>query len=193
MFVRSKSKFLLLHNLYRKEDEYKLKISEKEFIEQYFVELSAENNKYSHITNIINRTLVYYVRKAHLYKVMFYILSIIAIIFNSSIPIISQLSITHGAILVTILSSVATIFTSISMLFGTKDLWVRYRMLAEILKNECIQYNAKIGLYRNQDIAIEVLISKFRELQQIDYLGWQNYRKQNNDISVEIINGENDI
>lgn len=60
-------------------------------------------------------------------------------------------------LIISVISSIATIITSSLTLFTMKDTWFRYRDNVESMKSECIKFSHKIDIYRdnNESILIE--------------------------------------
>lgn len=116
----------------------------------------------SHIQNKIIRARVeqvlnWNVKKATYHKYLFYLLSMITIILNSSIPIINQLN--EYDLAITIIASITSIITSILTLINFKDVWYRYRKTAEEIKRECMKLNCRYGEYEFEDRETRFLIN----------------------------------
>ena len=105
----------------------------------------------------IEHLLDWYIRKANFYKNLFYALSFSLIVINALIPVLTNIKIENKDIIISIMSSVATIITSSLTLFTMKDTWFRYRDNAESMKSECIKFTHKIGVYEdgNESVIIE--------------------------------------
>ncbi|EPB9414074.1 DUF4231 domain-containing protein [Clostridium perfringens] len=110
----------------------------------------------------ISHLLDWYVRKATFYKNLFYSMSVILIIINALIPVISQSALVNKDIIISFGSSIATIISSALTLFTMKDTWFRYRNYAELIKEECMKYNSCYGDYNNDKA--QLLLSQNIEL-----------------------------
>lgn len=99
----------------------------------------------------IDHLLDWYVRKATFSKNSFYIMSIMIIVINAGIPILSQSELIYKNILISCMSGIATIVTSLITLFTVKDTWFRYRNHVELIKQECIKCLSGVGNYTNDD------------------------------------------
>ncbi|EOU1755917.1 DUF4231 domain-containing protein [Clostridium perfringens] len=132
------------------------------------IEIYTSEIKNTIIQKRVGQVLEWNIKKATKYKFLFYLLSIIIIILNASIPIINQIN--GYEILITIISSIVLALTSIISLINFKDTWHRYRYTAEAIKGECMRFNCRTIEYRdeNRDTVflerIERLISAEREL-----------------------------
>lgn len=131
----------------------------------------------------IDHLLDWYIRKATFYKNLFYVMSMLLIIINAFIPVISQSPLANKDIVISAGSSIATIISSGLTLFTMKDTWFRYRNHVELIKEECMKYNSAYGDYfnnQNQYLLsknIESIIKSEREL-------WKNNRfNEENDVS----------
>lgn len=102
------------------------------------------NIKDDAIKNRIKQVLDWHIERATYSKYLFYILSIIIIILNSAIPILTKLD---QGLLIIIISSSVTIVTGILTLVNFKDGWYRYRETAEKIKTECIKFSSKCSEY----------------------------------------------
>lgn len=102
----------------------------------------------------IEHLLDWYIRKANFYKNLFYILSFSLIVINALIPVLINTEITNKDLIISGISSIATIITSSLTLFTMKDTWFRYRNNVEAMKSECIKFSQKIGVYTDNDESI---------------------------------------
>ena len=129
----------------------------------------TENIKDELIKKRIEHLLDWYIRKANFYKNLFYILSMLLIIINAIIPVLSGTQINNKDIVISCISSIATIITSSLTLFTMKDTWFRYRNSVEIMKSECIKFNCNLNEYNgNNEIilaqTIEHIVENERDL-----------------------------
>lgn len=119
----------------------------------------------------ISHILNWYIRKAVFYKNLFYLLSVLSIIINSVIPIITLIEWNNKNILIACLSSIATIFTSFITLFSMKDTWFRYRRHLELIKYECIRYTC---IMEKSDVTEEELALKIESIIWEERKLWEN-------------------
>lgn len=105
----------------------------------------------------VKQVLNWNVKKATYHKYLFYSLSMINIILNSSIPIINQLD--EYDLAITIIASITSIITSTITLINFKDVWYRYRKTAEEIKRECMKLNCRYGEYEFEDRETRFLIN----------------------------------
>ena len=122
------------------------------------------------IKSRILHLLDWYIRKANFYRNIFYVMSVSLIVINAIIPVIIQMSLVEKDIIVSIISSLATVISGVLTLFTMKDTWGRYREYAELIKEECMKYNCCFGEYKdnqNQYLLgsnIELIIANERAL-----------------------------
>ncbi|WP_343101176.1 DUF4231 domain-containing protein [Romboutsia sp. MSSM.1001216sp_RTP31141st1_G3_RTP31141_220114] len=101
------------------------------------------------IKSRVQQVLEWNIKKSTNNKIAFYILNILVLVLNASIPIVNQLN-GHPAI-VTAISSIGTVITGIIALINFKDVWYRYRSTTESIKRECIMLSCRYGEYENED------------------------------------------
>ena len=152
------------------------------------IDIYTSNIGTEKIKGRIEDVLYWYIRKATFYKKLFYGLSITLIIINASIPFINQLNVEGSSIIVTFISSAATIITSILTLFTMKDSWFRYRNHAELIKKECSLFNGDAGIYSKDDKE-KLLIIKIEEIIGQEVVLWESNKRES--INNQIIGGEN--
>ncbi len=142
-----------------------------ELLNTYEVNLKNENVK-----KTVEMTLKYYVHRALIFKYMYYILSILAVVLNASIPVLSQINWVQNKLMVTIISSVVTVITSVQALIRLKESWIRYRGCAEALKSECVQFNGNINEYNDEDLEEKerIFIMNFEKINQAERLQWKD-------------------
>ena len=127
----------------------------------------------------VKQVLVWNIKKATKNKFIFYLLSILALILNASIPVINQLN--QYDIIVTIISSIVVVITGILTLINFKDVWYRYRVTVENIKRECIMLSCKYGEYENEDREKKFIIN-FENLLLDERDLWikSRFKKENN-------------
>lgn len=157
------------------------KVNEYQGLDNYDVELSVEKNQL-----VVIDTLRYYVRKALLYKYVYYVTSLVSLLLNFTIPVINQIDWLGNRVTITIISSLTALITSTIALIGLKDKWYRSRTAAENIKTECNKFNAGVGVYDNTDIVKKEkeFISNFELIINQDKILWKEEIKKN-DIANE--------
>ena len=121
----------------------------------------------------IMHLLDWYIRKATCYKNLYYIFSVVIIIINALIPIINQIKFTYYDSVISIISAMASIFTSVITLFTMKDTWHRYRKSAELIKKECMLFSADLGEYGKEDNKEELLLSNIEMIISNERDDWE--------------------
>jgi len=141
----------------------------QESLEWYKVDLNDED-----LEGIINATLNYYAQKAVKSKIMFYAFNITILICNVSIPVIVQVF-AEPNILVTITSSISSIFASILILMAIKDSWQNYRKYLEELKIEIVKYKSSSDGYKALDDSSKknFFMERFCEISTKDTSSWE--------------------
>lgn len=93
----------------------------------------------------------YYKKQCKKLKREFYVLSIIVIVANAIVPILTLALELHVIVkfVIATLSAVSTAISSISLLRKPKEKWVTYRWTYERLKREKFLFEARAGLYKN--------------------------------------------
>lgn len=97
------------------------------------IEIFTSNIENPVIKQRVYQVLSWNIIKSTRYKRMFYILSILILILNASIPVINQIE--KFPIVVTIIASISSVITGIITLINFKDVWYRYRVTAGENKN----------------------------------------------------------
>lgn len=115
--------------------------------EKKSLEMYTSNIQDKYIKNRIDHILSWYTNKATFYKRLFYTLSVVLLVINASIPFINQLELDYSPIIITGVSTIATIITGILTLFTMKDTWFRYRNHVELIKSQCSLFNGQVGVY----------------------------------------------
>lgn len=149
-----------------------IKCKEKEYV--YKILSCIEDDK---IRERINNILLWDISKAEFYKKIFYIISMLIILINASIPVINQLSFWEFNILTTsIISTIASILTSILTLVCVKDNWYRYRKYSELIKRECILYINECEPY-NGELRNKLFVKNIELISNDELSAWQEIRK----------------
>ena len=137
---------------------------------------------YTHLDVYKRQVLSWNIIKSTRYKRMFYILSILVLILNASIPVINQIE--KFPIVVTIVASISTVITGIITLINFKDVWYRYRVTAEKIKTECMLLNCRLGQYSCVNREKKFLI-RIEEILAEDQESWIKSRFTDNEEDEE--------
>ena len=108
----------------------------------------------SYITNRLDPQMGYYKNKCERLSKEFNWISIITIVINALIPVISMAT-ENGPIVKYVIASasaLATILSSVLLLRKTKENWVEYRSTYEKLKREKVLFETKSGIYQTASI-----------------------------------------
>lgn len=125
-------------------------MSETTTINQCYSAAVSEREAYIH--SRVEEQISYYERKSQQNKKIYYALSILTILANAVVPILSiYLPSAAGAVhlkaAIAALSSCATVFSSVMALLGAKDLWTKYRTNAGRLTSFLHQYYSRSGIF----------------------------------------------
>ena len=116
--------------------------------------------------------------------ITFYLMSIIMIVINASIPVINQMSVEHATKIVSTLSAIAAISGSLITLFSTRENWFRSSMHAEEIKTECMLFNMSVGEYgelQNKGEREILLAERFEEIVRSDRNKWSKLIKKSSE------------
>ncbi|WP_165773172.1 DUF4231 domain-containing protein [Bacillus mycoides] len=148
------------------------------------LEFYTTNIKNEVTRNRISHLLEWYVKKGTYYKRTYYLINIIIVVINASIPIINQLKFSFSLILVSIIAGIASVLASILTLISVKDTWFRYRKHAELLKKECMFFNCHWGIYEDGErekmlvVKVEEIINDEREYWEVNKINKNQEKKQ---------------
>ena len=130
------------------------------------------------IRNRVSYLMEWYVRKCTYYKNIYYSLSVLLIVINASIPILNQTVWKYSKITVSIISSLATISTSVMTLFTMKDTWFRYRNSVELMKKECMLFSGRCNEY-SRHYRETLFIKRFEDIIENERKTWQKNKFYN--------------
>mgnify|MGYP001157701937 FL=1 len=146
------------------------------------IEIFTSNIENPVIKQRVYQVLSWNIIKSTRYKRMFYILSILVLILNASIPVINQIE--KFPIVVTIVASISTVITGIITLINFKDVWYRYRVTVEKIKTECMLLNCRLGQYSCVNREKKFLI-RIEEILAEDQESWIKSRFMDNEEDEE--------
>ena len=114
------------------------------------------DNRSSYICSRIEDQIAYYEKQSARNKRLYHLLSALAIVANACIPVISIYIKTADGnetikTIITVLSSCATVFTSLLVLFNAKELWAKYRGSASFLTSLLHQYYTGTSTFEDLD------------------------------------------
>ena len=141
------------------------------------IEIFTSNIENPVIKQRVYQVLSWNIIKSTRYKRMFYILSILILILNASIPV-------KFPIVVTIIASISSVITGIITLINFKDVWYRYRVTAEKIKTECMLLNCRLGQYSCVNREKKFLI-RIEEILAEDQESWIKSRFEDNETDEE--------
>lgn len=117
---------------------------------------AATPGQETYIRHRIEEQISYYESKSRYNKKIYYTFSILTILANAAVPILSIYlpsapGTTHLKAMIAAFSSCATVFSSIMVLFNAKDLWTKYRLNASRLTSFLHQYYSRSGVFAKLD------------------------------------------
>ena len=115
-------------------------------------------------------------------------LTIISLIFGACIPILTLL-LDYGLavkIIISSLSAASSVLTSIIMLQGYKDLWVKYRTNCETLKSTLHRYKTRTGefCFENDKSNFDLLVSICENHMLNEFQSWEQFYSSSNQSST---------
>lgn len=119
----------------------------------------------------------YYSSKSASSKKEFYWLSILALVANATIPVITLSIDSTGPskYFVAILSAISAIFSGILLIKKAQDTWVCYRLTCEALKREKVLFETKSGKYRESSFNDFVIACE--EIMANENAAWKSLAK----------------
>lgn len=136
----------------------------------------------AYVTHRIEEQINYYEKQSSRNKKMYYRISVATIILNAMIPIVSLFLPAADIVTkltITLLSSAATVLTSIQALSGAKDLWTKYRNNASHLTASLHQYYAHTGAFADKtpEEAFQLLSAVCESKMEEEYQQWAQILK----------------
>lgn len=115
-----------------------------------------QDNRSAYICSRIEDQIAYFEKQSVRNKRLYYLFSALAIIMNACVPVFSLYIKTADGnetvkTVITILSSCATVCTSLLILFNAKELWMKYRHSASVLTSLLHQYYTGTGTFEDTD------------------------------------------
>lgn len=122
------------------------------------------------------QSVKWYIIKANYNKVMYYIFSILGIVFPSIIIVVnsfSECNFVYSRIIITIVSVLSTIVSSVLTLFKFHKKWIHYRFIAETLQAELSLYSQNIGEYDiDENTRNKIFTIKIENIMKNEIKGW---------------------
>lgn len=121
------------------------------------------------------QSVKWYIKKANRFKLIYFILSIMGIVFPASIPIVNGV-LKCGNIpcdtLITIISVCASISASFLTLFKAQEKWVHYRHVAEMLQAEYSYYSTNVGVYMDCEKKSQLFLVRIEAIMSDEHDKW---------------------
>ena len=136
----------------------------------------------NYINKRLNNQIEWYETRSKQMKKKFSLISSIIIIVNAIIPIFVLLSEEFGLkfkVIVILLSSIASISTTMLQLFKYQELWLKYRVTSQLLIKEKISYETETNKYKNNTEALELLIVTCEEIMEKEIDKWEKMYNSN--------------
>ena len=135
----------------------------------------------NYIENRLKGQMEYYSKKSAKCKQEYYQMSIISIVINAIIPVLSIGLDSTGVLkyIIAALSACTTIISSILLLKKPKDTWIKYRSTYEKLKKEKILFETSSGEYKNKTEQDFILTCE--EIMASEHSAWEHFHKDNKD------------
>lgn len=133
----------------------------------------------------------YYSKSSRRMQNEYYALSILNIVLTAAVPIILMLpeTVTSAKYISASISAIASIFSSILLIRGTRDNWIEYRTASEALKSELAAFKAKSAVYQKLDcnMRFSLFVERCESIMHAERTGWHSRMKidssQTNEVS----------
>lgn len=131
----------------------------------------------AYITGRLEEQILFYDNKSQKNKRLYYGLTMMSIVANAMIPILSLYISTPNKtakLMITCLSSAAAIVSSFLMVLNSKNLWLKYRRHANDLTSLLHQYYAGAGIFfrLGEEEAFEQLVEKSEDIFNSESENW---------------------
>lgn len=121
------------------------------------------------------QSVKWYIKKANRFKFIFYLFSIIGIVFPASIPIVNSFLNCYRCesdVAITIISVSASISASFLTLFKAQEKWMHYRYVAETLQIEYSFYTTAVGDYEDSEKRLKHFLKKIESIMSEEHDQW---------------------
>lgn len=129
--------------------------------------------EFDYIETRLKGQMEYYHTKCISLRKEYYIISIIAIVINAAIPVLT-ISIEVNSIfkyVIASLSAIASILSSALLLRKTKDTWIEYRNTYEKLKREKVLFENQCDKYSNGNVHDFIMVCE--DIMQNEHSAWK--------------------
>ncbi len=122
--------------------------NEKKFILEILDKIENDIIRYR-----VSNLLIWYVKRASLYKISFMSSTITVSAIGVLIPIATNFAFDNSStkIFISVLGGLSTILTAVVSLFACRENWLRYRISAEALKSEVVKYLTLLPPYCDEN------------------------------------------
>ena len=139
--------------------------------------LTIDNNNLldGYIRVRFEQSVKWYIKKANIFKRLYYFLSIVGIALPATIPIVNSINdcSTHAnSVIITILSVITSISASLLTFFKARDKWIQYRYMAEKLQAELSLYVGQIDSYESDKERNKAFLKKMEQLMSDEHDWW---------------------
>lgn len=130
-----------------------------------------------YISERLEPQMKYYSKRSKSLRKEYLTLSIIIVIVNATIPVISIGLDSVGPLkyIVALLSSMASILSSVLLIRKTKDTWIEFRMTYEKLKKEKVLFETHTGKYK--DAQYDDFVLSCEEIMESEHKLWRELHK----------------
>jgi len=149
---------------------FKVKYTEKESIERFTRKIVDKDLRY-----IVRQMMDFYYRAARRNRWAFLIMTIMVIMINASIPVLTSLDkkIPSPTTLIAVLSAVATVINGIVLVLMLKEGWIRSRTSLERFKRELVLFGVGHKPYDKGDKE-RLLAKRVNKITSDEYDMWIN-------------------
>lgn len=106
------------------------------------------------LKNALGHEMLFYAKKARLYKILFHILTGLTVIMPAIVTAISSMCTIepfYCKCAISVISALSTISAGLIGVFSMKEHWTTYRVNCEFLKRELLLYLNSVSPYDNMD------------------------------------------
>lgn len=129
----------------------------------------------TYLAKRVDDQIAWYEKKSKFNQDRYKLLKIIVIILSVSIPFLTGLINSETDILKIVVGVAGVIIAGVeSILFLNKyqDLWLKYRLTAELLKREKIIFATQSGIYENKSNAFKLFVNRAEAIMSEENSAW---------------------
>ena len=153
-------------------------------------EIEEFESLYRNIQNDVVRERIkstgeWYIRHAKLYKILFYVFSIISIVLPLVISSINVLGTVHEneiRVVTTITSAIVSLITALLTFTKCGEKWTLYRSTIEMMKSELALYSCK----KRTDEELEKLVFKLEKIMNQEHNKWRKMQQEDEALDESI-------